>query len=503
MIDLKSNRPFRMVDLFAGAGGFSEGFARACRTRGIRFELTAINHWPTAVQTHALNHPTARHFCESVYEVDPIRVIADGAIDCLTASPECIYHSNARGGGECDDQSRSGANDILRWIKAIHVPTIVIENVKEFQKWGPLGDDKKPIAARAGETFREFCAGLREQGYTVEYAVLNSANYGAYTARERFFLIACKGVPFAGWPQLTHMRKPDRPFVKHWHAAYDIIDWDMPGESLALRQAGLIPGKKPLVKNTLDRIAYGLEHISGLKGDQLEPFLVMLYGTGTARSINRPLPSVTTSGNHVAIAQPTPMLVHSNYSASGNRRVMQLDLPLPTLTAKSSIGIVVPFLDQAYGKSNPTTLDKPLPSLTAGPGHHSLVEPFMLPQQQGWDKLNVRSTRLPLQTLTTRSMEGLIEPFYTEHYGNGSAVDLRRPLHTVTTHDRFSLCQPMPCDILYRLLEPHELAAGMGFTDYKFAGSRTDVKKQIGNAVEVNQSHALAEQVIDNWRRAG
>lgn len=495
-----------MIDLFAGAGGFSEGFRRVCERRGIRFKLAAINHWPVAVQTHTLNHPTARHYCESVYEVDP-NAVAEEPVDCITASPECIYHSNAKGGGPCDDQSRSGANDILRWLRAIIVkhnkkPTLVVENVREFMKWGPLDENNLPIKARAGETFNEFCAGLRALGYTVDYAVLNSANYGAYTARERLFMLACPdGIPFAGWPEFTHVRTPDRPFVQQWHAARDIIDWSLQGESLALRQAGLLPGKKPLVENTLKRIVYGLEHISGIRGAQLEPFLVMLYGTGKARDLCRPLPTVTTSGNHMALAQPMilpqqrgydglyirsteqplptltvrsmegllqPMLVHSNYAASGERRVQSVERPLPTLTTKSSIGLVQPFLDQMYGNSRPTTLDKPLPTVTAGRGHHSVIEPF-----------------------------------YTEHYGNGSAVGLRKPLHTITTHDRFSLCQPVACDIMYRLLEPHELAAGMGFAGYKFAGGRTEVKKQIGNAVEVNQSVALAERVIENWLKVG
>lgn len=464
-------RSFRMVDLFAGAGGFSEGFRRVCESHGIPFELTAINHWPTAVQTHSLNHPTARHFCESVYEVDPRSVTADGHIDCLTASPECIYHSNARGGGVCDEQSRSGAKDILRWVQAIEVPTIVIENVREFMKWGPLhkkGPRKGlPIERFKGLEFRAFCDGLRELGYQIDYAVLNSANYGAYTARERFFMIACKGVPFAGWPEITHMQTPDRPFVKHWHSARDIIDWSLTGDSLFMRQSGLLEGKKPLVKNTVDRIVWGLEHISKIDPT---PFLVMLYGTGKARELDRPMPTVTTSGNHIALAHPVPFFAKYHGGDSGERRCYGLDQLLMTLDTSNRF---------------------------------SLIEPYILPQQQGFDKMRVLGLNRPLPTIATAGSDRIFQPtFLVKYFGSGAnAISTEFPLPTVTTKDRFGLIQPCLFDIRYRLLEPHELAAGMGFTNYKFCGSKTDVKTQIGNAVEVNQSAALADRVIGNWRR--
>lgn len=458
-----------MVDLFAGAGGFSEGFRRTCESNGIKFDLTAINHWPRAVETHSLNHPSARHFCESIYEVDPLDVAPSGYLDCLTASPECIYHSNARGGGECDDQSRSGANDILRWVSSLEIPTIVVENVREFMDWGPLymrGNQKgKPIPNRKGEDFRKFCRGLKSLGYSIDYAVLNSANYGAYTARQRFFMVACKGVPFAGWPEITHVKTPDRPFIKQWHSARDIIDWTLEGDSLFLRQAGALDSKKPLVKNTIDRIVWGLENISGIDP---QPFLVMLYGTGTARSVDRPLPTVTTSGTNIALAEPFFAKYHGG--KSGNTRCYGVDQPLMTLDTSNRF---------------------------------SLIEPYILPQQQGFDKKRVLRLNRPLPTIATAGTDRLVEPFLVKYFGSGAnAVSVESPLPTVTTKDRFGVCEPCLFDIRYRMLEPHELAAGMGFKDYKFCGTKTDVKKQIGNAVEVHQSTALAGSVVGQWAAA-
>ena len=462
---------FRMVDLFAGAGGFSEGFRRVCDGIGVDLDLTAINHWPTAVETHSRNHPGARHFCESVFEVDPHDVAPDGYLDCLCASPECIFHSNARGGGPCNEQSRSGAMDILRWVSALNVRTFVGENVREWMDWGPLYQRNTwyqgklykagtPIPHRKGEYFRKFLAGLRSLGYSIDYAVLNSADYGAFTARNRLFLIAYKGDGKVLFPKITHCAEPDHPVLKRWHSAREIIDWNLQGDSLFLRQQGLIDGKKPLVKNTVDRIAWGLEHISGIDP---KPFLVMLYGTGTARDIDRPLPTITASSNNIALAEPFFAKYHGG--SSGHTRCYGVDQPLMTLDTSNRF---------------------------------SLIEPFLLPQQQGFDKRRVLSVDRPLPTIATAGSDRLFEPFLVKYFGSGAnAVSTDMPLPTVTTKDRFGLIQPMYFDIRYRLLEAHELAAGMGFGDYVFSGTKTDVKKQIGNAVEVHQSTALAYSVLE------
>ena len=124
----------RVADLFCGAGGTSTGLAMACAAAGQPIDLTAVNHWPIAIETHAANHPWARHLCESLDGVDPRKVIPGGRLDVLTASPECIHHSNARGGKPMDDQSRASAWHVLRWADALRPTWILVENVREFAR---------------------------------------------------------------------------------------------------------------------------------------------------------------------------------------------------------------------------------------------------------------------------------------------------------------------------------------------------------------------------------
>ena len=163
---------FRAVDLFCGAGGTSTGLIRAAKDKGMKVDLTAINHWGTAIETHKKNHPAARHLCENLDNVNPRSLFPDGRIDLLVASPECTHHSNARGGTPCSDQSRATAWRVVDWASALYIDNILIENVPEFQSWGPLGADGKPMKSKKGETFKAFKIALESSPETRWIAVL-------------------------------------------------------------------------------------------------------------------------------------------------------------------------------------------------------------------------------------------------------------------------------------------------------------------------------------------
>jgi DNA (cytosine-5)-methyltransferase 1 len=412
----------RAADLFAGAGGASTGLAQACAAAGASLDLTAVNHWPIAVETHASNHPDARHVCESLDTADPRKLIR-GRLDVLWASPECTHHSRARGGKPISDQSRATAWCVVRWADALRPRWIGVENVAEFEEWAPLGSNGKPLKSRKGEVFRAWVNALTALGYTVEVRRLCAADYGAYTTRTRLFVLCrfdggrSRG-PIA-WPEATHApRGATRDLFGErdpWRPARDVIDWSVASESIFRRRRALKP-------KTIERIADGFRR----QGPAAEPFLLMLTHGGRSYS---------------------------------------LDAPLPTITC-------------------------------ANRGELGLVEPFVLGQQSG---AVARPVSRPLPTMATGCAVSLVEPFLVPYYGACEGADsIHDPLRTLTTKDRLGLVQPMIADILFRMLQPHECAAGMGFPrDYQFAGNRGEVMRQVGNAVEVNNARALASVMVD------
>lgn len=452
-------RTIYAADLFCGAGGTSSGLMQTCERLGLQVELLAINHWDRAVETHAANHPGAKHLCATLDQVDPSKEVPRRKLDLLVAAPECTHFSVARGGRPMSDQSRASAWHVLHWAERLRVENILIENVREFQSWGPLGANGRPLKSRRGETFQAFIRALESLGYAVEWRVLNCADYGDPTTRQRLFITAVRGHRNRrpNWPSHTHtkMAEPElfNQNLEPWRAAREIIDWSIPGKSIFGR-------KRPLAPTTLARIAEGLRRFGGKAA---EPFLVMLYGTGTARSIDLPAPTVTARGGHIGLAQPF-ILGHRQFKESC---VDSIDRPLRTLTASNG-------------------------------GDTALVEPFILPPL-GIGRGNApRSPDAPLQTvLASRGGGHLIEPFLVTYYGKGGPQHLDSPAPTLTTKDRLGLVQPAHLDIRFRMLQPHELAAAMSFPEgYQFIGNKAEVVRQIGNAVPVRTAAALCEAAL-------
>jgi DNA (cytosine-5)-methyltransferase 1 len=123
-----------IVDNFAGGGGASTGIELALG----RHVDVAINHDPEAVSMHQANHPQTVHHCESVWEVNPREVMPGRSIGLLWLSPDCKHHSKAKGGKPVEKNIRGLAWVALRWIAVRKPRVIMLENVEEFQKWGPL-----------------------------------------------------------------------------------------------------------------------------------------------------------------------------------------------------------------------------------------------------------------------------------------------------------------------------------------------------------------------------
>lgn len=280
------------ADLFCGAGGSSTGLALAAESAGRGLDLTAVNHWDRAIETHSANHPGARHLCHGLDGVDPRKVIGR-KLDLLIASPECTHHSNARGGKPCEDQSRSTAWHVIRWADALRPRFVLVENVQEFTTWGPLSEKGKPLVKRKGETFQAWAQALRSLGYVVDWRVLNAADYGAATSRQRLFVMARRGRGAMPWPDPTHARETVVDLFgrrERWRAAREVIDWTLPFPTLDDR-------KRPLSARTIRKIE------SGLKSSQA--FLVPYNRTSTICSIDEPLRTLTTR-DRFGIAFPNP-----------------------------------------------------------------------------------------------------------------------------------------------------------------------------------------------------
>lgn len=362
-------RVIRAADLFCGAGGSSTGLRRVVEASGARLDLTAVDHWPVAVATHAANHPASRHVCESLDSIDP-RKVTGGKLDLLWASPECTHHSRARGGKPVHDQSRSTAWHVLRWAEALRPSWVIVENVPEFQTWAPLGLNQRPLASRRGETFHAWVASLRALGYTVEWRVCNAADYGAATTRRRLFVVARLdgGARNRGpipWPALTHAPVGTSSLFEPrptWRAAQEIIDWTHRGASIFGRP-------RPLADNTLRRIAAGARKFWGI---ELEAFLVAMEHGGRVLDAAKPLPTITPAkGGAFRIVQP--FLLGQQSNAVG-RRVSD---PAPTIATKGAISLIEPFLVSYYGTLNVSRVGAPLPTI-ATRDRFGLVQPAQL-----------------------------------------------------------------------------------------------------------------------------
>ncbi len=449
-------KTFDAVDLFCGAGGTSTGLIQATSEAGKKVNLTAINHWDKAIETHKKNHPEVNHLCENIDNVNPRKLFPSGRINLLVASPECTHHSNARGGTPCSDQSRATAWRIVDWATALYIDNILIENVPEFQSWGPLGVNGSPLKSKKGETFQAFIIALKSLGYKVDHRILNAADYGDPTCRKRFFLIARRGNKKIHWPEPTHTENGGKNLfgeTKPWVPAKNIIDWSIPGKSIFNR-------KKPLAKKTLARIEYGLRKFGG------EQFITIMKGMSKTRGIDKPLPTLTTMNNMYLCE---PFLARFHGGKGSEKRVHSVKDPLPVVDTSNRYGLIEPFLiDWKYTHCG---------------------------------EKRVRSLDRPAQSLTTKPDISLVEPFIVKYFGTGTASSINNPLDTITTKDRFGLVEifkkTQGLDIRLRMLQPHELAAAQSFPmNYQFAGNKGEIVKQIGNAVPGEIAKALCRVLI-------
>lgn len=439
-----------IVDNFAGGGGASTGIELAT---GRSVDI-AINHDPEAIKMHRANHPSTEHYCESVWDVDPIKACRGRKVGLAWFSPDCKHFSKAKGGKPKDKTIRGLAWVALRWAALVRPRVIMLENVEEFKTWGPLNRSHRPIKKKVGTTFDKFVTQLKYLGYDVEFNELVACDYGAPTKRKRFFMIArCDGNPII-WPQPTHGERDSEEvlngLLKPYVAAHECIDFTLPCPSIfdtseEIKEKYGLRAVRPLAEKTLNRIARGIQKFVI---DNSEPFIV-------------------TSGYNIA---PCLIQYHSE-TTKDSVRGQDLQDPIMTVDGSNRYGLVTSFLSKFYKTGIGQDIREPLHTVTTSAGHFGEVRAFLI-----------------------------------KYYGQGTGQKIEEPLDTVTSNDRFGLVTIQGVDyqivdIGLRMLEPRELYNAQGFPqDYIIEKddqgkqySRTEQVKRCGNAVPPPFAEALVK----------
>jgi DNA (cytosine-5)-methyltransferase 1 len=539
------------IDNFAGGGGASTGIEAGL---GRPVDI-AINHDPASISMHEVNHPHTSHFCESVWDIDPVEVCAGRPVGLAWFSPDCKHFSKAKGGKPVEKKIRGLAWVVLKWAAKVRPRVIMLENVEEFITWGPLTTDPAgncyPCPKNKGRTFNSFINALKRHGYAVEYKELRACDYGAPTIRKRLFLVArCDDQPIT-WPEPTH-GDPESAGVKSgqlkpWRTAAECIDWSLPCPSIFER-------KKPLAEATLRRIAKG---IMRYVVNNPEPFIVPLtpiistyYGAKSANDDrcsrpDQPIATQTTENRHAVVSA----FLAKHY---GGVTGQEINKPSGTVTTIDHHSLVTAHMVRHFGESVGSAAAEPVGTITAGGlGKTGLVTANLV---RNFGKSNGAAAASPMATITSKSKDSLIishlvklrgtcrdgqpvtapmptvtasgthvgevRAFLLKYYGSDQDPRLQEPLHTITTRDRFGLVtvrgeEYQIVDIGLRMLSPRELFRAQGFQDNYIidrdaAGkpiNKTNQVARCGNSVCPPIAEALVranmvEAVSKEWRHS-
>jgi DNA (cytosine-5)-methyltransferase 1 len=534
------NEPkFIIIDLFCGAGGTTTGFAMA--SNGVAKVIACVNHDAKAIESHWKNHPEVKHFEEDIRTLD-LTELAMLAKDyqerypnaklILWASLECTNFSKAKGGQPRDADSRTLADHLHRYVDILQPDYVQIENVVEFMSWGPLDDNGKPVSRKNGSDWMRWCREMCSQGYLNEWKELNSADFGAYTSRNRLFgIFARPDLPIC-WPEPTHSKKPGTGMfegLKKWMAVKEVLNVEDEGESIFTR-------KKPLSEKTLERIYAGLvKYIA--KGDKA---FISKYFSGRPKgkvnsvndpgptnttfggnslvqaksfsdlSIDQPAGSVTTIDHHALVQAEFLLKYNSTNGKTGKHIPPSVEDPAPVISTQGRMGVVqAKFLSAYYGNGdNTSSVEDPCPVVPTK-DRFGLVEavPFIMPTS--YDN-GPKSVEEPAPTIqASRRHHYIVNP---SHGGHCTSIDApcpvviarqdKAPLYVVqvengnvaiAVYETDSECmirikQFMAIyslvDIKMRMLRVLELLKIQGFPDqYVLCGNQSDQKKFIGNSV--------------------
>ena len=519
-----------IIDCFAGGGGASVGIEMAL---GRQVDI-AINHDPDAILMHKTNHPDTLHITEDIFKVDLKKYVKGRYVSLMWASPDCTSHSKAKGGKPREKGLRILPWAVYKHAKAILPDVIIMENVEEIQQWGPLDEAGHPIPERKGEDYKKFITAMKSLGYVFDSRELIAADYGAPTTRKRWYAIFRRDGRDIVWPELTHS-KDGADGLKPWEPIYKYLDlWDF-GNSIFGR-------KKPLAKNTMNRIARGLEkfvfnnpepfivqvnhsgdcfrgqsihepmptitqkHGFGVVQAELAPFIDKTFGgnyQGVGSSVKSPISTITTVDHNRLI---TPLLIQYHSETTKNSvRGQQVTEPIQTIDTSNRYGLVMSYMTKFYKSGCGQSLLEPIHTITTSPGHFGTVSVLALPVKELLESLD-KSIREQNEVNDIIQKCTCVSQFIMEYYGCSIGQSLFDPLHTIVTKDRFALVTVLGneyaiMDIFLRMLKPEELKLGQGFPkdyviDHDYTGKPYPISKQvarIGNSVVPIMAEKLVE----------
>lgn len=517
MVGLKNNE--LCVDNFAGGGGATTGIEN-----GLDCHVDiAINHDPEAIKMHKTNHPETKHYCESVWQVDPIEACAGRPVGLAWFSPDCKHFSIARGGTPVDKNIRGLAWVVLKWCAQVPVRVFMLENVMEFKGWGPLIEYTtgkfKPDPNMKGTIYDAFISilttGLSKDhfvwgeirdclgddfphydmlenglGYKVDARVLSACDYGAPTTRKRLFLVGRNDGEPIQWPRPSH--GPSSSSKQPYKTAADIIDWAVPIRSIFGR-------KKPLAENTLKRIAKGIKKFVI---DNPDPFIVRIGQTG----LDADVPSDSFYGSKTTLKNEHLLIAPVITRQFGNSVGHSVESPLGTVTAngggKSQL-VEASFIAKHYTGVTGSDIKAPLSTITSI-DHNALVTSHMI-KFRGTNAGH--KTDEPVHTISAGGTHlGEVRAFLIKYYNTNIGHNLNEPLQTITAKERFGLVTIhgqiyQIVDIRMRMLQPHELFKAQGFPEDYIIDKTCDGEKvtkssqvaKCGNAVCPPVAKALVE----------
>lgn len=487
-----------IVDLFSGAGGLTTGAEKAqvygnpcCRV------VAAVNHDLKAIESHKANHPNTFHFVEDIRTieiaklasvVDDARKAYPNALFVIWASLECTNFSKAKGGQSRDADSRTLAEHLERYL-ILNPDGVMIENVQEFMSWGPLDENGKPISMKEGRDYLRWVNRIKSHGFVFGNRILNSANFGAFTARSRYFAQFLRKDLVIRWPEITHAKEIQGTMfgkLKQWKAVREVLDLEDEGTSIFNR-------KKPLVNPTLERIYAGLVKFVA-NGD--DTFIKKYYSgkpEGKVISINGPAGTIKTADGQ-ALVKAVFLQKYNSMASNGDMKhtVASVDNPSPVITTQVRINVVQAFMMQYHGNGQNISIDGPASTIPTK-DRLAVVKPQFLVNPQFNSKGS--SINKPCFTLIAR-MDKRPPSLVSCSEGNSNVIINDGDPEILQKIKLFMLHYSI-ADIKMRMLKVSELLPIMGFPkEYILMGNQTDQKKFIGNAVETTIAKKIVEAFV-------